>query len=93
MHPAWARSLRDQCARAGTPFHFKQWGEWLPALDADDGGETYLLPDDGGPDDRFDEDDRGPVDRKTFPDQTMWKIGKQKAGRLLDGVEHNGFPG
>ena len=30
MHPDWARSLRDQCAAAGVPFHFKQWGEWKP---------------------------------------------------------------
>jgi protein gp37 len=29
MHPDWARSLRDQCAAAGVPFLFKQWGEWL----------------------------------------------------------------
>ncbi|MBY0456766.1 MAG: phage Gp37/Gp68 family protein [Gemmataceae bacterium] len=27
MHPAWARSLRDQCAAAGVPFFFKQWGD------------------------------------------------------------------
>lgn len=26
----WARSLRDQCAAAGTPFFFKQWGAYLP---------------------------------------------------------------
>ncbi|SPD47493.1 phage Gp37/Gp68 family protein [Cupriavidus neocaledonicus] len=31
MHPGWARSLRDQCAAAGVPFLFKQWGEWLGA--------------------------------------------------------------
>ncbi|AVI03695.1 hypothetical protein SEA_CONFIDENCE_65 [Gordonia phage Confidence] len=30
MHPAWARSLRDQCVAAGVPFLFKQWGEWTP---------------------------------------------------------------
>ncbi len=30
MHPAWARDLRDQCAAAGVPFLFKQWGEWGP---------------------------------------------------------------
>lgn len=31
MHPAWARSLRDQCSIAGgVPFLFKQWGEWVP---------------------------------------------------------------
>lgn len=31
LHPDWARGLRDQCAAAGVPFLFKQWGEWLPA--------------------------------------------------------------
>lgn len=31
MHPDWARSLRDRCKRAGVPFLFKQWGEWLGA--------------------------------------------------------------
>jgi protein gp37 len=30
MHPDWARRLRDQCAEAGVPFLFKQWGEWAP---------------------------------------------------------------
>lgn len=29
-HPDWYTSLRDQCAAAGVPFLFKQWGEWLP---------------------------------------------------------------
>ncbi|RWX59790.1 phage Gp37/Gp68 family protein, partial [Mesorhizobium sp. M2A.F.Ca.ET.039.01.1.1] len=26
MHPAWPRSIRDQCQAAGVPFFFKQWG-------------------------------------------------------------------
>ena len=26
MHPDWPRDLRDQCAAAGVPFLFKQWG-------------------------------------------------------------------
>jgi protein gp37 len=26
IHPDWVRSLRDQCAAAGVPFFFKQWG-------------------------------------------------------------------
>lgn len=30
MHPDWASALRDQCARGGVPFLFKQWGEWIP---------------------------------------------------------------
>jgi protein gp37 len=39
MHPDWARSLRDQCAAAGVPFFFKQWGEWGP----DTGPHVYRL--------------------------------------------------
>jgi len=30
MHLDWVRSVRDQCAAAGVPFFFKQWGEWVP---------------------------------------------------------------
>ncbi|MCC4299348.1 DUF5131 family protein [Aurantimonas coralicida] len=30
MHPEWVRSIRDQCAAAGVPFLFKQWGAWAP---------------------------------------------------------------
>lgn len=36
MHPHWARDLRDQCAAAGVPFLFKQWGEWLPISEQTD---------------------------------------------------------
>lgn len=35
-HPDWYRSLRDQCAVAGVPFLFKQWGEWLPISQQDE---------------------------------------------------------
>ena len=24
----WFRGIRDQCLASGTPFHFKQWGEY-----------------------------------------------------------------
>ena len=30
MQPQWAMGLRDQCSVACIPFHFKQWGEWVP---------------------------------------------------------------
>lgn len=75
MHPDWARSLRDQCAAAGVPFHFKQWGEWLSQRD-DNGSISY-----GG--DRF---------HPFGEDDAAYRVGKKAAGRLLDGVEHNGFP-
>lgn len=46
MHPAWARALRDQCAGAGVPFLFKQWGEWAPvcAVDLDELDDQLYHP-------------------------------------------------
>lgn len=35
MHPQWPRTLRNQCAAAGIPFLFKQWGQWMPAASDD----------------------------------------------------------
>jgi protein gp37 len=64
MHPYWARSLRDQCAAAGVPFFFKQWGARGPIHNGGTGLDT----------------------------DSMVYVGKAKAGRLLDGIEHNGFP-
>lgn len=32
MQTQWVKNLRDQCIGAGVPFFFKQWGEWLGAL-------------------------------------------------------------
>lgn len=28
--PSWFRELLGQCAAADVPFHFKQWGDWVP---------------------------------------------------------------
>lgn len=30
MDPGWARAIRDLCTDRGIPFHFKQWGRWVP---------------------------------------------------------------
>lgn len=97
MHPDWARSLRDQCAAAGVPFLFKQWGEWVPQVGAVDG---WTIPDDpeiSRIDHRDWEDDRWgepyrPMWCDDIDDDTVSRVGKKAAGRLLDGVEHNGFP-
>lgn len=86
MHPDWARSLRDQCAAAGTPFLFKQWGEWLPE------GQHAAHP--VAPslyDRRWCTADDGD-DRYTSTAAAVHRIGKKHAGRLLNGAEHNGFP-
>lgn len=85
MHPAWARSLRDQCKAAGVAFFFKQWGEWVAGKITD--GNGPVTPQDVH------------VDGKPAKAVHDWgdeyfavKTGKAMAGRLLDGVEHSEFP-
>jgi protein gp37 len=69
----WAQKIRDQCAAAGVPFMFKQWGEWIPA------GQTCAQ--------------KAPI-REFGYDQDArcryHRVGKKAAGRLLDGVQHDG---
>jgi len=31
MHPDWPISLLNQCQTFNVPFHFKQWGQWVPS--------------------------------------------------------------
>lgn len=85
--PDWFRLHRDACARAGVPFLFKQWGEWAPCP------KTMV---DGVLRERtFQEALRFAKDRSTVAlssGVTMIRVGKQKAGRKLDGQEHSGFP-
>ena len=82
MHPAWARSLRDQCQEAGVAFHFKQWGAWVE-VDPSEGreGDWWSLP--------------APLglvpfiegDGQWYQAPLMRRVGKKAAGRLLDGRE------
>jgi len=107
MRTDWARSLRDQCDDAGVPFFFKQWGEWLPMgqsgftawtaenvrnngigkswrgfahfNDGAGGTETHRV---------------GPCATVTLNNNDMAsRVGKARAGRLLDGREWNDMPG
>lgn len=81
-HPDWFRSLRDQCAAAGVPFHHKQNGEWVPCQANDGEWPT----------------DTSRFCRLTFSGERadggwpMQKVGKKFAGRALDGVTHDDFP-
>lgn len=72
MHPQWARDIRDECAAAGTPFLFKQWGQWAPAPEVIEAS--------------------GPLFHQFNDGVWMQRVGKKDAGRLLDGVQHDGFP-
>lgn len=84
MHPDWARSLRDQCVDAGVPFLFKQWGEYHPADQIKSPEQIAAMGD-------MESALRSGA-AHSFDDQWTWKIGKKRAGRLLDGAEHNGMP-
>lgn len=76
MHPWWVQELRDQCQAAAVPFFFKQWGEWK---------ETHAL--------RCNEPGIKGKPWHTFdPDTSVCRIGKQAAGRELDGRTWDEFP-
>src|SRR5690606_16570207 len=90
MHPDWARALRDQCAAAGVPFLFKQWGEFLPTsicfhdfCTPQDKHAGELCANANGRLESY------PLD--TCNITVMRRVGKRRAGRLLDGIEHNAF--
>lgn len=94
-HPDWVRGLRDQCVPAGVAFFFKQWGGWEVLIDRDrddpdwradysrkyvDEGKSKWLNLAGGcgfHGERF---------------HVMGRVGKKRAGRLLDGREWNEVP-
>lgn len=116
MHPDWARSLRDQCQAAGTPFLFKQWGDWKPIsqMPGNESRQWYVSKVKAEPHESQAEIDDCYGKRCTVPFTVVhpdgsthdflapgawtegamqtFRIGKKAAGRLLDGVEHNGFP-
>ena len=81
IHPEWIRSLRDQCLDASVPFNFASWGEWAPrtthgeSLTGQDQHTAFI---DGMPGGKYPEDYR------------MVNWGRERSGRLLDGIEHNG---
>ncbi|MDF1734967.1 MAG: phage Gp37/Gp68 family protein [Minwuia sp.] len=87
MHPDWARSLRDQCAAADVPFHFKQWGAWRPTDRWHPGyiqSMTAIDPEGGAVPIDVNPDDIG--------GQRFLFSNKKDTGRLLDGVEHDAMP-
>ena len=76
-HPDWVRLLRDQCQAAGVPFVFKQWGEYLTIpMAAELGIKRPLLE----------------VMNANTLGAGFLRVGKNAAGRLLDGREWMEFP-
>lgn len=90
MHPAWIRSLRDQCQRVEVPFFFKQWGAWVsagcsvvPSESAKEHRAAWIHPDGRYWKTRT----RGEVS-----DAIAVRVGKKSAGRMLDGRTWDEMP-
>ena len=88
MHPDCPRKIRDDCEAAGVAFFFKQWGNWGIdergiGDDPDPLGRTAMAYRDGEVDVNWEPGARcrGAI--------TMSRMKKKRAGRLLDGREHN----
>ena len=76
LHPRWIEYLRDQCVGNKVPFFFKQWGTWAPNCMCD----GRLKP-------------HQSIQRpQPGPPGLMFKCGKKKSGRLLQGVAWEQFP-
>lgn len=94
-HPDWFRSLRDQCAAASVPFHFKQWGEWtegdkrvaaMGTVVLHLGQPQHLAWPDGTI------TNSGRAEDHSGPATWLRRVGTAQAGRKLDGVEHLAMP-
>lgn len=97
-HPDWFRSLRDQCAAAGVPFFFKQWGEWCPATE-EFGVTGHVMPDSGimpcgKPAAWVGQNGAMQCPSSTGLDGAfaVARMGSKQTGRKLDGIEHSAFP-
>lgn len=81
-HPDWVRAVRDQCQEARVPFFFKHWGEWVPWT-----SDIFIASVEGNL--RISMYADLHVDGHTT---RMARVGKKRAGRLLDGREWNECP-
>lgn len=90
----WFRSLRDQCKQFGVAFHFKQWGEWVPAGPKPSGTPgRFAYGDHEHEPGRMVEVDYFPRQMSLYGARAvMERVGKTKAGRLLDGKLHDARP-
>jgi len=88
VHPGWVRWLRDQCQKAGKPFFFRQWGEWLPEDQVDMRGRfpsigVQVILDRGGNSGKL----RG------IDEVKVYRVGRDAAGNSLDGRHWLEVPG
>lgn len=76
MKAAWVREIRDRCEAASVPLFFKQWGEWC---DVDNMPEAVYADIDN-------------AHNLAGHGQNEWRVGKRRAGAMIDGREHREWP-
>jgi protein gp37 len=82
IHPNWVKTIRDQCNTEDIPFFFKQWGEWKTEYREGTKVDMEYLKDN---------QTVAMGDGKT--NHVLYtRVGKKKAGRLLDGKEYSEAP-
>jgi protein gp37 len=102
MHPDWAIHLASECEEHGTPFFFKQWGEFVPADGTakneygtpyggydDPNGKTPIALPDGTITDLNWNGGPGP---HLIDGHQLLRLGKKRAGRELLGRTWDQFP-
>ncbi len=75
-HPDWVRNIQKQCEEQKVPFFFKQWGEYFPRTQWESSPDLIL-------------DDENII---VLQDEIFNRVGKSKAGALLDGKEYKEYP-
>lgn len=97
MHPDWVRSVRDQCDEADVPFFFKQWGAWGPGSYQQENCQTKVILSNGESADYSNYQEeiakfKSTEEWNNLNPQTISMLGKDEAGRKLDGETHDEFP-
>lgn len=88
LHPDWVRGLRDQCAAAGVEFVFESWGEWLPLSHWPQ--DMSYPPSEHGPQGLVAATDLNGTKQGVV---SVYRVGRSRSGRTLDGRTHEGGRG
>jgi len=79
-HPDWFGDVSEQCQANSVPFFFKQWGEWAPPNQIENVGYWHAR---NTPEPNY----------RSFEDGVqVWRVGKKRAGRRLNGRVWNQIP-
>jgi len=81
IHPDWVRNIQQQCKQQNIPFFFKQWGEWSPYKPNNEKNIKTAIY-------------KPTCMGISSLEQNLlfYKVGKTRAGSLLDGKRYKELP-